>query len=124
MGVGNQIVTTNHVWQVDGRLEAVRAERSNGYAWDGGADVQAAFFTAAQEEVDAVNARALAGALVHRDARHDIATWFDHRTGVGVRQLEADPRAFAGTGRGRRRRLRWQGTDTERGGSRQWAEPP
>ena len=101
MRVGDQVVTTDHVGQLDGGLEAVRTERAGGPGWNRAADLHATRFAAVQEEFDMINACTLGGGtLVHGDAPQHVRTRFEHRTRVGVRQLEADARTCAGSGRG------------------------
>ena len=71
-----------------------------------------------------INACTLGGALVHGDALQHVRTRFEHRTRVGVRQLEADARTCAGSGRGGSLRQSRYCAEAERRGDRQRPKQP
>ncbi len=125
MRVGEQIVATRQVGNRDGRLEAVRTERTGHHPRHRGAEVQAALLAAVEEEVDAVDTGATRGARIHRDALNDHAAWHDHRAGAGVGQVEADRRAVAGhRGHGGRLRQGRHSAEAQGGGSGHGTEQP
>jgi hypothetical protein len=101
-------------------LETGWAEWTSNQTGHYSAKVDAASFAAVEEEVDFVDAQALLGAAIHRDALHHKGTRQDDCACARIGELKVDRGAGA-----RRRRTLCEGrqrADAQRGGDGQWTK--